>query len=262
MTSVANSVVIPLSALLRAEVPPAHWLGTTPLLDLSDDRLRVRAKALTQLSKNDRERALAIYNYVKALPFGYLPLGGQATARQVIDAGYGSSYGKSTLFVALLRLAGLPARIRMVQLRGDLLRGLYDTLPTINHALVEIWLDDHWVRTDAHAFDTVYVAAARAALGQRDWDRGYCIVRNAHNLWNGRDDAFCALSMDDSDRMPLADFGVFNDPKEFVTDYGNSPMAHAMGILKGVQFQMVARVLNRGIRKLRKQEFAAQAVTV
>ena len=94
---------IPTSGLLRADLEPSQWLGTTPILDLSDDRLRLRAKSLTQLAKSDRERAIGIYGFVKAMPYCAPGKTRFPTARQLMDVKEGDCYGKSTLFVALLR---------------------------------------------------------------------------------------------------------------------------------------------------------------
>ena len=65
--------------MIRVEVPaePVHHepdgpegrRGPTDLLDLGDAKLRLRARAVTQLAKNDREKALAIYGFVKRIPF-------------------------------------------------------------------------------------------------------------------------------------------------------------------------------------------------
>ena len=250
------------SALLRADLEPAHWLGSTDLLDLDDDKLRMRANALTQLTKNEHERALAIFAYVKALLLAYRPRTRQDTPRQVLAARSGTTYGKSTLFVALLRLAGIPARIRMVQLHGNLLQGLYGGRNVVNHPLVEVWLNSRWTRTDSHCFDAAYLEAARAALSQQGWDRGYCIVGAANNGWNGHADAFCSLVLDNPEHMPLADFGVYNDTQEFLTAFGETLRTPAEGLWRGVHYRIAATAMQHGIKKLRGAGFTGQTATV
>ena len=248
-------------ALPKSELDPMHWLGTTPLLDLADDRLRMRAKALTQLAKTDRERALAVYAFVKAIRYGYPTGASFPTARQVIDARSAGNFAKSTLFVALLRLADVPARARIVQLRGDILRGYYDGQAPVNHALTEVWLSGRWVRTDSYTFDASYMALARARLSGLGWDQGYYILRNGHALWDGKHDAFSAFSADETGHMPLTDLGVFNDPLEFVKALKKRD-GHASVLFKGLQLRMAIRLLNRGILQLRKEGEQAQTTTV
>jgi transglutaminase-like putative cysteine protease len=243
------------SGLLRADLEPRHWLGTTPTLDLTDDRLRFRVKALTQLAKGERERALSIYGFVKAMPYCAPGKTRFPTARQLLDAAEGDCYGKSTLFVAMLRLARIPARLRFVQLKGELLRGYVDDLDQVTHAIVEAWLDGRWVKTDTHVYDIRYLVAARDRLNKANWDLGYSIHRKAQSIWDARNDAFTALTPDEDSGMPLADLGVFNDPQEFATysRQRNGPQT----LLKKMRWNAFTSRMARGIHELRAEENAA-----
>ena len=91
---------------------PHHWLATTPLLDIDDPRLRLKARSLTQLCKNDRAKALAIYAFVKRIPYAKRVKMRYPTAREVLDRRAGDGDDKVTLLMALMRSAGIPARIR------------------------------------------------------------------------------------------------------------------------------------------------------
>ncbi len=250
-------MIHPKSGLLRADLAPSQWLDSTPFLDLSDDRLRLKAMALTQLARSDRERAISIYAFVKALPYS-APAGIRCpTARQVLDQREGDCYGKSTLFVALLRLADIPARVRIVQLKGELVRGYVSGLDKVMHAIVEIWLEGRWVRTDTHVYDIRYLVTARDRLNAAGWDMGYGIHRKAHSIWDGRSDAFSALTPDEDSGMPLADLGVFNDPHEFL---GLDPaQREPFGLLKAIRWNVFAGRMARGIRELRVEESMSHA---
>jgi transglutaminase-like putative cysteine protease len=93
---------------------PQHWLGPSALIDLEDPKLRLRVRALTQLCKNDREKALAIYSFVKLLPLSRRVKLRPLSAREVFDAGRGDASDKATLLVAMLRLAQVHSRLRFV----------------------------------------------------------------------------------------------------------------------------------------------------
>lgn len=248
------------SGLLRAGLDPRHWLGSTPILDLSDDRLRLRAQSLTQLAKSDRERAISIYGYVKAMPFCAPGNARFHTARQLLDLKEGDCYGKSTLFVALLRLAGIPARLRFVHLRGEILRGYVSGLDKVTHAIVEAWLDGRWVKTDTHVFDIRYLVAARDRLNANGWDVGYCIHRKAQSIWDGHNDAYSALTPDDDSGMPLADLGVYNDAQEFLGS--GSADRDPFSLLRAVRWNVFTGRMARGIRHLREEEVIGQTATV
>ena len=246
------------SSLLRADLEPLHWLGTTPTLDLADDRLRMRAQALTQLAGSDRERALALYQYVKAIKLGFPTRLRYPTARQILDSHSANNYCKSTLLVAFLRLVKIPARIRMVRLRGDILQGLYNGLPWVNYSLVEVWLHQRWVKTDSYTCDSAYLGTARHLLEKAGWERGYCIVRQGAAQWDGEHDALAALSIDEGEHLPLIDFGVFNDPLEFISNHSEGAGTQAYGAVRGLHFRVVAGLMHRQIRKLRQEPMPAQ----
>src|SRR5436305_14494257 len=103
---------------------PGRWMGNTPLLDLEDPRLRLRARSLTQLCKPDREKALAIYGFVKRIPFSKPLKLRLRTARAVIDYARADAHDKAVVLIPLLRAAGIPARPRVIALSRAILRGL------------------------------------------------------------------------------------------------------------------------------------------
>ncbi len=63
------------------EADHARWLESTPLMDLADTKLRLRVQSLTQLRRAPRERAIALYGYVKVLPLVIPAAFGVRTAR-------------------------------------------------------------------------------------------------------------------------------------------------------------------------------------
>lgn len=196
---------------------PEQWRAPSRLMDLEDARLRFKVQSLVQLRASDHSRAQAIYGFVKALPF-VMPLRyGVKTSRQVLHDGAGGWYAKSTLFVAMLRSAGLAARVRFLALSGDILRGFINTSQPFLLPVVEVWLEGRWVRTDTHIHDPGTMALARQELRQRGWMRGFGVHSQGGTLWDGRGDVFAAMALDQHHSgMPLQDFGVYNDIAEFL----------------------------------------------
>ena len=117
-------------------------------MDLRDSKLRLRVQSLTQLRRTPREQAVAIYGFVKTLPLMMAPAYRVMTARDCLEARRAGWYGKSTLLIALLRATGLPARLRVLGLSGEVLRGLVKTHLPFYLPVVEVWLDDRWVLFD------------------------------------------------------------------------------------------------------------------
>ena len=226
---------------------PGHYLGSSVLLDLQDSRLRLRARSLTQLCKTDRERAMAVHNYVKKLPFKRPLKLRLRTAREVMDAGEGDATDKSTLLIALLRRCRIPARIRYVELSGEILRGLTSMMATVPRPVIEIWLHSGWVRTDAYIFDTAYMAAARQRLKDHEWEWGYGIHRNGQSIWNGTDDAFLGGYRTEQDPLVLRTLGVYHDPLQFVS---SDVFRRNFKPLAGLHWNLLSLMMRKAVRQL------------
>lgn len=227
------------------------WLGSTPLLDLEDSRLRIRARALTQLSKTDREKALAIYGFVKRIPFAKPFKLRLHSPREVLDMGRGDAVDKVSLFVALLRIARIPARVRYIEVRGEMFRGLMNHMAEVPRLLAEIWLDGKWLATDTYVFDAVYMAAARRRLEEQGWECGYGIHRNGKSIWNGMESAYLGGVEISKDPMVLSDLGVFNDALEFMSSEAFSRL-HPL-VTRTVAWNMMVPSMGKVIRDLHEE---------
>jgi hypothetical protein len=232
------------------EEDPDHWLGSTALLDLEDSKLRLRARALTQLCKNDREKALAIYGFVKRIPFAKPFKVRVRTPREVLDAGRGDALDKVGLLVALLRMVEIPARIRYVELRGEMLRGLISHMTAVARPMAEIWLGGRWLATDTYIFDAAYMAAARKRLTEEGWECGYGIHRDGQSIWNGMEHAFLGGTELGQAQM-ASGYGLYQDPFEFVA--GPEFSATHPPVARTLHWNMMVPAMGKVIRDLRHE---------
>ena len=238
-----------------ASESPGNYLGSSDLVDLEDSRLRLRARSLTQLCKTDREKAMALHNFVKKMPFERPFKFRPHSAREVLDAGRGDATGKAVLLVALLRRSRIPARIRYVELRGEILRGLTSSVSTAPRPVAEIWLAGHWVRTDAYIFDVAYMAAARQRLKDLDWEWGYGIHRNGQSVWNGTDDAFLGGYATENDPMVVQTLGLYDDPLQFFrSDYFRRKYPP---LWRALHWSMLSMGMHSAVNKLRGEGLPA-----
>lgn len=236
---------------------PERFLGSTSLLDLEDSRLRLRARSLTQLCKSDREKAMVVHNYVKRLLFERPFKLRLRTAREVMDAGRGDASDKCALLIALLRRNRIPARVRYVEVRGEVLRGLTSSRASTLRPVVEIWLGGRWVRTDTYIYDVAYVAAARQRLKDRNWEWGYGIHRNGQSVWNGADDSFLGGYPTEQDPMVVQTLGVYHDPLQFVrSDLFRSKYRPLSRLL---HLNMLALGMRQVVRRLREEGSGTEA---
>jgi hypothetical protein len=238
---------------------PEDWLHSTPLLDLSDPKLRLKTRALTQLARTDRQKALAIYAFVKRLPYAKRIKMEYPTARRVIEQRSGDGDDKATLLVAMLRVAGIPARIRYEEMKGVMLRGLVPgpNPPDAARPLAEIWLEGRWVRTDTYIFDANYVSAALRSMRARGWKYGWGLHADADLLWNGKDDAFLGGTPTEEDPMLMRTLCIVSDPLELVAPAMRRNGYRYRRSVRALQWNMLAPAMSRSIGRLR----AARIVT-
>lgn len=238
----------PLNRLYEAP-EPGEWRGATPLLDIEDTRLRLRAKALTQLSRSERERVLAIYRFVKRIPFAKPAKLRLKTAREVLDAQRADAEDKASLFVALLRAAGFAARLRYVELHGDILRGLTTAIASAARPVVEVWMDGRWAATDTYIFDAAYMSAARRRLSREGWEWGFGLHLRGDGLWDGLNDAYLTGTEEMAAPVSLGVLGVFHDPLDYVrSDICKSRYPR---VARAVRWGMVAPAIDKAVRQLR-----------
>lgn len=238
--------------LLAADAEhPRRWLVASPLFDLEDPKLRLRVRALTQLCQTEREKALALYGFVKRLPLARRFQLRARTAREVYDAGRGDAPGKATLLVALLRIAGIPARIRYVTLNGEILRGITRRIREADRPLVEIRLQDRWVRTDTYIYDAECMAAARQRLKDRGWEWGYGIHVAGAMVWDGYESAFVGGTPTECDLMVMRDLGVFEDELDYRARC--RPGGSHLRLAHLLQWNLFAPLADRAWRKLRQE---------
>jgi len=230
---------------------PEHWLGPTALLDLGDAKLRLRARALTQLAKNDREKALAIYGFVKRVPFAKPFKFKLRTPRQVLDAGRGDALDKIGLLIALLRVVDIPARIRFMQLPGEMLRGLISHMSLAARPVAEIHIGGKWVATDTYIFDAAYMAAARQRLAEEGWECGYGIHRDGASIWNGVNDAFLVGNAIAEKNLARGPEGLFEDPEQFA--HSDAFKAVHPVVSSAVHWNVMVPAMGKVIRELREE---------
>jgi transglutaminase-like putative cysteine protease len=200
------------------------------------------------LCHGEHEKALALYGFVRRLRvcarFSLRP----RTAREVLDAGRGTASEKATLLVAMLRVAGIPARIRYVTTSGEMLRGIAGYLRETDRPLVEVCLQGQWQRTDTYIYDAERLAAARHRLRERGWEWGYGIHVSGAMAWNARESAYLGGVPTECDLMVLREVGLVRDELDYRARRPLFPH-----LLRVLHWALVASMAHRAWRRLRQQ---------
>ena len=200
---------------------PAAYLGATALIDRDHPDVRWAARRVCRDARSDRRRALSIFQYVRdAVRFGWTSDAWREPASRTLNLGVGYCHTKTALFIAMLRSAGIPARMRFVELDSSVLAGLV-RLPDVyvDHAFAEVWIDHRWVGVDAYVVDRPMFDKARQRLIDRGAWVGFGIHRDGHPRWDGRSPVFSQRV--DSGRGPTIigrDLGIYADSACFYAD--------------------------------------------
>ena len=165
-----------------------------------------------------REAAVRLHDYVRdEIRYGFCAPMYDQSASQVLKAGIGYGLTKSTLFVALLRALGIPARQHFVDISAEILHGIMASrTPFTDHCYVEVLLDEGWVRVDSFIVDLPLAEAARARLRREGRMIGYGVHIDGVSVWDGRRDTFCQFVDNGSvEGFSTTDHGLFRDIDEF-----------------------------------------------
>jgi hypothetical protein len=240
---------------LESNSPEARlmWLRETEQLNYTAIKIRILMTQLTQLQHDDLGKALSIHKYVKALPFGCVADFTRSKATDIVQLGYGDCHTKGLLFVALLRAAQIPARLRFVTLPTRFLEGLIDTgTQTMVHAIGEVFVDDTWYQTDAYVVDAPYEAAARALLRVEGRILGYGLHAMGDKDWNGKANAHAQSTPADPESLHLIDWGFTHDPAHFYANENHEALRHSF--TQRVKWTLGAGMVNRKVQLIRERE--------
>jgi hypothetical protein len=233
---------------------PRNWLCATSLLDLEDPKLRIRVLRITQLATSATDKAVRVHNYIKSLPFGCVPASQNLTSGIVLRAGLGDCHTKGTLFVSMLRLVGIPARLRFVMLSSTFLEGII-SLPgiPITHAIAEAYLAGQWIQVDTYVTDETFEGHALGLLKAKGNELGFGIHARGQRYWAGKHSAYGQYTHLDPQSLPIHDLGVAHDPEHFYQQNVEAPLK--MGWLSRLKWMIAAKVINRRVKAVRTSAF-------
>lgn len=221
------------------------------LVDDTHAAITHQVARLVEGHQTPRERAVAIHDFVRdEVRFGFAPHFYAMSAAEVLSAGVGYGNTKSTLFIAMLRAAGIEARQQFVDLDASLLRGLLDLrTPFFDHSYTEVRLDGAWIATDSYVVDRPLFRAARAALRAEGRQLGYGVRADGRVDWDGRSPSFVQFVTGDSG-YSRHQWGVFPDVTAF---YESTPMAwNRRDDIMRVVFPLAAVTANQTADALRR----------
>lgn len=196
---------------------PEAWLGETPYLDLSDPQIGRHAETARAGGRGDRDTALALFALVRdEVRFGFTRGFWDVPASEVLRQGRGYCNTKSTLFVALLRRAGIPARQVFVDIDAAVLRGILDPgTPFVDHSYTQVFLEGAWRATDAYIVDRPLFERSVEKVRGEGRLLGYAVHAAGTCDWDGRLPAFAQYAVTDPSPIGSRTYGLFADVGDF-----------------------------------------------
>lgn len=196
---------------------PTH-LERTDVIDADHPSIAGVVQRLTTPVMTNRQKAVRLHDFVRdEIRFGFQNAFYEVRASEVLAAKVGYCNTKSTLFIALLRCAGIPARQQFVDIDASILKGLFDPgTPYVDHSYVEVLLEDRWVATDSFIVDPPLFQAAAKRLATTNAPIGYGIHQRGSTTWDGTHDSFSQFVNDGSTAtLSTRAHGTFADVATF-----------------------------------------------
>lgn len=228
-----------------------RWLRATQQLDILAPKLRTKVISLTQLKTTPQEKAVAIYDFVKSMPFACVADYAALKASDVLKAGQGDCFTKGMLFVAMFRVASIPARLRFVSLPVGFLRGVAELEDaSIMHAMAEVFVADHWWVVDSYVPDLILQKKARSKLIAEGLQMGYGVHVYGDEHWDGASHASSQCSADDMGSLPIVDWGFADDPGSFYAQDSHSELRRNFAMR--LKWRLAASLVNKRVAALRQ----------
>jgi hypothetical protein len=228
-----------------------RWLRGTRQLDVMLPKLRTKVLSLTQLKVTDQEKAVAIYDFVKAMPFACVADYSTLSASEVLKKGHGDCFAKGMLFVAMLRTAQIPARLRFASLPTRFLRGIIELgEASIVHAMAEVHVHGQWWMVDSYVPDVIFQQMARTKLIAQGLSLGYGIHVNGDIHWDGASHASSQCSAADPDSLPVVDWGFADDPESFYAQASHSDLRR--NFATRLKWRLATPMVNKRVAAIRE----------
>jgi len=225
------------------------------LVDYEHPLVSTMAHELTDGSSTIEGKVEKIFYFVRdEIKFHFPPKGDFVKASETLQTKLGQCNTKGTLFLALCKAVGIPARLHFSLINKEIQKGFFSGLSywlipnEISHSWIEVEINEKWHRIDAYINDQELHSAAVNALNQRGWKTGFSV-----SLSDSPPQSKFEFQLGDEQFEQMGavtgDHGVWDDPSAYYASdkYKNRPKP----IQLMIYHRMIARA-NRRIAELRE----------
>ncbi|MEM8485353.1 MAG: transglutaminase-like domain-containing protein [Bacteroidota bacterium] len=227
------------------------YLEATSYINKDHPAIIAATQEVISTAQTQRQKAVQIHDFVRDhIAFGWHGKFYKQKASEVLRAGVGYCNTKSTLFIAMLRAAGIPARQHFVNINARIISDFISPgTPYVDHSYTEVFLDNKWIAVDSYIIDRSLFEVAKAKLDAESKLLGYGIHRNGSSIWDGKTDAFSQFLDDGSiPNLTTTDYGVYSDVNGF---YAGGKRANNLNVITGLFVRLAVGPANKKIAALR-----------
>jgi transglutaminase-like putative cysteine protease len=194
--------------MINENTEVSQYLIATPMCNYEHPFVQETAQRVIADGQTEQEKAISIFNFVRdTIRFGMAFSGSKAS--QILKLGYGDCGTKTNVQVALLRSAGIPARLHWVMVQKQVLQGLIAEFvlrsmpPAASHFWTECYLASHWIACETLLDKPLYEGMLKQGLITKnqiptiDWDGENDLVLLKPWITSDRG---CVVSADDAIR--------------------------------------------------------------
>ena len=228
-----------------------EYLKPIGLIDSDNKFIISKANQVTNECKDDKQKAIAIHDYIRDnIQFGFPSTFDNTKASDVLSLGYGFCNPQSTLYVAMLRAVGIPARQHFVSISTEILKGCVNPgTKYVDHTFTELYLNHKWIKCDSYIVDPKLRQNSLNFLRKNNLLIGYGIHINGSQEFDGENDSFSQF-VDDGAYTNLTDrdYGYFDDCNDF---YAKCDTYTTKGIIFNILIKILAYKANADIENIR-----------
>jgi hypothetical protein len=221
------------------------------LSDFHHPAVQSKATELTSNHSTVLEKVESIFTFLRdEIRFGFPPKWDAVKASETIQYRLGYCNTKATLFLALCKVAGIPARIHTGLIDLQIMRGIlpsfaFPLLPAAGgHSWLEIEINGEWKPIDSYINDRPFYERALKRLQESGKKTAFSISHNkgkSSSEFNFGEQGFVHMG------AVLEDHGTWQDFSEYMS---SEKYVHMNRIVL-MSFPLAAMLSNRNIEKIR-----------
>jgi hypothetical protein len=224
------------------------------LSDFTHPTVQAQAERLCVGLSDRREFLEYIFLFVRdEILFGFPPKWDAVKASETLEYQIGYCNSKATLFAALCKAVGIPARIHTGLIDIQIMYGIFPSISfpllpdTGGHSWVEVQIDSEWKPVDSYINDKKFYQAALKKLESSGRKTAYSISQE-------RGESSCEFNFGEVGFVQMGavveDHGIWPD----FSDYMRSDLYVGMSCIQLAVFPLMAYVCNRRVQEMRSKK--------